>query len=103
MIRFDVTYERANEREATQGGTARHGYQERGLTLREAVACVLLAPAASADSRGTYPSDSDHRAARWLNAEYREHGDTLTLAVHFPPATTPSSRARLVRVLRKEL
>lgn len=98
---FDVSYQRVNEREAMHGGTSRHGFVAQGLTLREAVEAVRRETPSASETRGTWPDCSDVRHARNVSTEVEcwEDGDSLTLAVHFPSNATPSSRARLARVL----
>lgn len=105
MALFDVTYARVNEREAEQGGTDRHGIEDTGLRLSQAVCVAHNIAALASESRGTYASDSDPRAARWVTCESIEWetGDSVEASIHFPVNTTPASRARLVRALLARL
>lgn len=105
MILFDVTYARVNEREAEQGGTDRHGMEDSGLRLCDAIATAHKVASNASEARGTYASDSDPRAARWMTCESIEWetGDSVEASIHFPINTTPASRARLVRALLARL
>lgn len=101
MYGFMVTWERVNDREAMAGGTARYGIEDRGLSLREACETVRRCAPAASNTRGCYADNSDPQRARYVAFEMEdwETGDSLTLAIHFPESVTPSSRARLVRLL----
>jgi hypothetical protein len=105
MITFDVTYTRVNEREAEQGGTDRHGMEDTGLRLWEAIKAAHNVASHASEACGTYASGSDPRAARWMTCESLEWetGDSVEASIHFPANTTPASRARLVRVLTGRL
>jgi hypothetical protein len=105
MKTFNVSYTRFNEREATQGGTDRYGFVDQDLTLREALQTVLHETPAMSETRGTYADSSEPRLARSVSAEMNcwEDGDDLTLTIHFPHNTTPSSAARLVRLIQGKL
>lgn len=101
MRDFTVTYARYNEREAQAGGTARHGIEDSGLCLRDAIHAAQQVPSRASETRGTYASDSNPSAARWVTCDYLEYetGDSVEASIHFPRNTTPASRARLVRML----
>jgi hypothetical protein len=103
--RFNVTWERINEREACAGDTDRRGMLGTGLGLRDALQTVRNEPPSMSESRGTYASASRHECARWVSAQFEcwESGDTLTLSVHFPESVTSASRARLCRFLARAL
>lgn len=102
---FSVTYERVNDREAMAGGTARHGFLERNLSLADTVRAIHRNMPAASETRGAYASDSDTHCARWYSVESAEWGtgDNVTYSVHFPDNTRPASRARLCRVLACKL
>lgn len=101
MHGFMVTWERVNDREAMAGGTNRYGIEARGVSLREACETVRRWAYTVSNTRGRYADSSEPQNARYVSFEMDdwETGDTLTLAIHFPESVTPSSRARLVRLL----
>lgn len=101
MHDFTVTYARWNDSEAQAGGTARHGIEDSGLCLRDAIHAAQQVPSRASETRGTYASDSTPSAARWVTCESIEYetGDSVEASIHFPRNTTPASRARLVRML----
>lgn len=100
---FSVSYERVNDREAMQGGTARYGLIDSNLTLRDALRSANNEVSLASEHRGAYASDSDPEHARWISYEYWEYetGDSVTISIHFPPRTTPASRRRLVALLTR--
>lgn len=102
---FDVTYARFDDREAIAGGTTRHGFLDRELSLADAVRAIRCDTPAASETCGSYASDSELCRARWYSIESAEWetGDNVTYSVHFPDNTTPASRARLCRVLACKL
>jgi hypothetical protein len=105
MQTFDVSYTRFNESEATQGGTNRYGFVDQNLTLHEALRAVSRETPAMSETRGTYADSSKPHLARSVSAEVNcwDDGDDLTLTIHFPQNVTPSSAARLVRLIQEKL
>lgn len=105
MITFTVSYARVNEREATQGGTTRHGFIDQDVSLHGALAAVRDNTPAASERISVWASDSEPHTSRWVSVENEEYetGDNVTLSVHFPRNTTAASRARLVRLLQVTL
>ena len=101
MRNFTVTIERWNEAEREAGDTDRRGIEDSGLCLRDAIHAAQQVPSRASETRGTYASDSNPSAARWVTCDYLEYetGDSVEASIHFPRNTTPASRARLVRML----
>lgn len=102
---FNATYARVNDSEATAGGTARHGFLDRDLPLRDAIKAAHDDTPAASEARGTWPDCSDPRATRYVSTESTEWetGDDVTYSIHFPANTTSASRARLCRLLANRL
>lgn len=103
---FNVSYARWNDREALAGGTNRHGMEAQDVCLRDAINAAQQIASSHSEYRGACPSDYSMRdaktsQARWVSFDYSEYesGDDVTASIHFPDNTTPSSRARLVRLL----
>ena len=93
-----VAYWDAGELEA--GETDRRELSE-PLSLRDAIDAARCAPGAHSSTDSVEADCSMPDAARYVRAvstNWRD-GDDVEAAVHFPANLTPSTRARLVRLL----
>lgn len=105
MNNFSVSYARFNDCELSESDTARRGMLDSGVSLDDAIRTVRNETVAASESHGVSASNSDATRAQWvtLRSEEWETGDNLELSIHFPDNATPATRARLVRLLTKEL
>lgn len=101
MKLFNVTYARFNDDEAMQGGTDRHGFVGRDLSLHDALRAMRQYLSAMSEYRGIAGSDWPNDTSRWITADYSEWetGDTVEVSIGLPDDITDSTRARLVRAI----
>ena len=93
-----VAYWDAGELEA--GETDRRELSE-PLSLRDAIDAARAEPGAHSSTASVEADCSVPSAARYVRAVSTNwrNGDDIEAAVHFPASLTPSTRARLVRLL----
>lgn len=101
MTRFNATYTRFNDDEATQGETDRQGFVDTELSLHDALRAMRQYPATASEYRGIAGSDWPADTSRWITADYSEWetGDTVEVSIGLPDDITDSTRARLVRAI----
>ena len=103
MQRFNVTYECTLLEDAELGDCTDRGFVDQDVTLHRAVSAARDVGMDGAEC--VEPSDSRHDYARWISivGHRFQDGAGVTASIHFPSYTTSASRARLVRVLSREL
>jgi hypothetical protein len=103
MQRFNVTYDHTLPEDAALGDCTERGFVDQDVTLHRAVSAARDVGVNGAEC--VEPSDSRHDHARWISIVWHrfQDGAGVTASIHFPSYTTSASRARLVRVLSREL
>lgn len=101
-MQFNVTYERYTPESIEHGDAESCGFLVENVGLREALEYIRNEPSSRCSLDCVEPSASCPSSARWINwyygADY-ETGESLVLALHFPPTITNASKARLIRLL----
>jgi hypothetical protein len=101
-MQFNVTYERWTQDDLEHGETFDRGYLAESVGLREALEYIRDEPSSRCSLDCVAPSASWPEGTRCINwyygADY-ETGESLVLALHFPPTITTASKARLIRLL----
>ena len=103
MQRFNVTYDHTLPEDAALGDCTERGFVDQDVTLHRAVSAARDVGVNGAEC--VEPSDSRHDHARWISIVWHrfQDGAGVTASIQFPSYTTSASRARLVRVLSREL
>lgn len=96
---YDVTYEIGSE----DGDVAESGFVARGLTLREAVACVADTRTRHVGGVEAIECDSSPPAdPRWItvyNGSEYYTGARESRSLHMPDCLTASTRGRIARIV----
>lgn len=97
---FSVSYSRWDESAYEAGDTDDMGMLDSGLSLRDAMDTIDRMPLAAhryteADCSALHQASS----VNWNGLLSYECGQDVNYTLHFPRNTTPSSRARLCRLL----
>ena len=101
MIKFNVTFERWTPSDIEAGDTDKRGFLAEGVTLREALEYISGEPSSRCELQHIGPSDSRPDSTQWLTWDFSpdyETGESISLSLHFPRNTSPSSRGRLVKL-----
>ena len=104
MTRFDVTYEIVTQESAEQGDAEERGFISQNISLRDAIADVCATRTCHvagviAIEASSFPSND----FRWVTVdndmEYLT-GAYESRSLHIPEHVTPSSRGRILRLVR---
>ena len=103
MLGFDVTYEIITEESAEDGEAADDGFIAENVSLREAIDLVGSTDSCHCERSGIEASDSREDHAQWVtvyNSASWQNGETENRSLHIPRHVTPSSRRRIVRLIK---
>lgn len=101
---FNVTYEIVSQNSAEFGEAERRGYAGVELDLRSAIRELFEVETPETDCiQAIEPNCSNLSSARWVtvyNGMQYETGKFENRSLHFPEHITPSSAARIVRLVQ---